>query len=184
MDLQKNIWKIKTDKVVLKPRFWEQCVWVHVLNKNEIKQDLYENWEDILLQEFLDSSNWIEWLVEWLHEINIFIVNWEFSWSRIKKPAEWYFVSSATWDSIWTVWWIKEKDIPNKLVEIVKKLDSKFSNYPLRLFRADFVYTTSWEYKLIELNSRPWVMHKDKEWQEFYRDFNWKLIDLVVNYLK
>ncbi len=183
-DLEKNIDKIKTDKIVLKPRFWEWCQWIFIIDKDEIKEELYCNWSNVLLQEFLDSSCWVEWLVEWLHEINIFMVNWEFSGWRIKKPAEWNLISSATGASIWKVWWIKQTDVPEKLFEELKKLDSKLTNFPLRLYRADFVYTTNWNYKLIELNSRPGVMHQDKEWKEFYWDFNWRIVDLVEDYLR
>lgn len=182
-ELKEKVWEIKTSKIVLKPRFWEQCQWIYVIEKDEIREDLYEDWTDILLQEFLDSTVWIEWIVDWLHEINVFYVNWEFSWARMKKPPEWSLISSATWSSIWKVWWLKEKDVPKDLLDIIKKLDNKMLDYPLRLYRADFVNTKDW-YKMIELNSRPWVMHKDKEGVDFYWDFNWRIIELVKCFLK
>lgn len=182
-DLENYIWEIETDKIVLKPRAWEQCKWIYVIDKSEMHKWLYENWKDILLQEFLDSSIWINWLVEWLHEIQVFCINWEFAWSRVKQPAKWSFISSATWSNIWTVRWLKRSEVPNELLKEIKKLDSLILNYPLRLYRADFVNTKKW-YKMIEINSRPWVMHKDKEWKEFYWDFNGKVVELVKKYLE
>lgn len=182
-DLLENISKIPTEKIVLKPRFWEQCRGIYVINKDEIKKELYPEWKDILLQEFFDSSVWIDGLVSWLHEIQVFIVNWEFAWARVKQPAKWSYISSATWENIWTVRWLKKSEVSDDLLKEIKKLDSKFLNFPLRLFRADFVNTSKW-YKLIEINSRPWVMHKDKEWADFYWDFNWRVVELIVDYLK
>lgn len=181
-ELEENIWKISSDRIILKPRFWEQCMWVYAINKDEINADLYEDWDNILLQEFLDSSVWIEWLVDWLHEIQVFSINGVFSWARLKQPAKWSLISSATGANIWTVRWLKEKEIPTQLLKEMKKLDDSISGYPLRLYRADFVHTNKW-YKMIEINSRPGVMHKDKEWPEYYWDFNGNIINLIAWFL-
>lgn len=179
-DLLKNISKIETELIVLKPRFGEQCQWIFIIKKDEISPDLYEDWTDVLLQDFLDSSCWIQGLVEGLHEINVFCINWRFAWARVKKPAEGNLISSATGSSIWKVWWITEEQVPTELKEELAQLDKSLEKFPLRLYRADFVYTTLGKFKMIEMNSRPGIMHPDKEWKDFYWDFNGSLIDLVV----
>jgi len=182
-DLLENIDNIKSEKVVLKPRFWERCEWIYIIKKEEIKKELYENWTNILLQEFLDSSNWIDWMVEWLHEINIYVINWEFAWARLKKAENWNLICNISWENNSLVRWLKKQDIPKELLDEIKKIDKKLEKFPFHLYRADFVYTNKLEYKIIELNSRPWVMNKNTEWQDYYWDFNWKIVDTIANYL-
>lgn len=182
-DLLENLNKIKTKKIVLKPRFWERCEWIYIIKKEEIREELYENWNNILLQEFLDSSNWIDWLVEWCHELNIYIINWQFAWARLKKASNWCLICNVSWDNNSFVTWLKKANISKKLLDEVKKLDKKLNHFKFRLYRADFVYTDKWEYKLIELNSRPWIMNKNTEWKDYYWDFNWKVVELIKAYL-
>lgn len=181
-DLKNHISEIPSNKIVLKPRFWEQCMWIYVINKDQINNNLYQDWNNILLQEFLDSSIWIDGLVTGLHEIQVFSINGNFSGARIKQPAKWSLISSATGANIWTVRWLKKDEVPVELLKIVKKLDNSISKYPLRIYRVDFVNTKDW-YRMIEINSRPWVMHKEKEGLEFYWDFNWGIIKLVDSFL-
>lgn len=176
--------KIKTKKIVLKPRYGEGAYGVHILDQETITAKLYTDWKNIILQEFLDSSNGIDGLVKGLHEINISMINGKFAGARIKQPPKGQLISSATGAVVGKVWGIKRQDIPLALWKKVQKIDKKFSDYPLRLFRVDFVYTVNAEYKLIEINSRPGVMHPDKEGKDFYWDFNGVLADTIINFFK
>lgn len=183
-DVEKLLPKINSKKIVLKPRYGEGAYGVYVLSRAEITSKLYTDWENIILQEFLDSSDGIDGLVDGLHELNIVMINGKFAGARIKKPPKGKFISSATGAVIGKVWGIKRRDIPSALWKEVQKIDKVFSNYPLRLFRADFVHTINGDYKLIEINSRPGVMHPDKEGKDFYWDFNGTLADTIISFLE
>lgn len=183
-ELKQKLPEIKTKKIVLKPRYGEGCHGVYVLDEQKINAKLYGDWKNIILQEFLDSSGGIKGLVEGLHEVNIFLINGKFAGSRIKQPPEGKFVSSASGAVIGKVWGIKFEDIPLVLWEQVQKIDKKFLNYPLRLYRADFVHTIDNQYKIIEINSRPGVMHPDKEGKNFYWIFNGNICKMIINILK
>ncbi|MDA1079522.1 MAG: ATP-grasp domain-containing protein [bacterium] len=181
--LADTLLKIKTELVVLKPRFGEGSYGVHVLKKNEVTRNLYNSWKNIIVQEFLDSSCGIQGLVVGLHEINIWVVNSKFAGARIKQPLKENLISSAAGASAGTVRGIHQEQIPDDLWEKVLEIDKKVSKYSPRLFRADFVYTKQSEFKLIEINSRPGVMHAKKEGPEYYWDFNGAVVTAVVSYL-
>lgn len=183
-ELKKYLPKIKTKKIVLKPRYGEGCHGVYVLEEKEINNKLYADWKNIILQEFLDSSCGIDNLVKGLHEVNIFMINGKFAGARIKQPPEGKFVSSASGAVIGKVWGIKFENIPSGLWKEIQKIDNKFLNYPLRLFRADFVHTTKNDYKLIEINSRPGVMHPEKEGKDFYWIFNGTVCKTIIDILR
>ena len=161
------------EKIVLKPRFGEGAYGVYILEADEITEGLYENWENILMQEFLDSSEGIEGLVEGHHEVNINIINGKFAGARIKKPAEGSLVSSANSAQKGKVWGIKKEDIPTQLWEEVQKIANIF---------ADYVRTNKGDYRLIEINSRPGVMHTDKEGPEFYWDLNGTVAEVILEW--
>ncbi len=180
-DYLKNISKIKTDYVVLKPRFWEWCKWVNILKRNDITEELYESWKDIIMQNFMDSSLWIPWMVEGIHELQIYCINWEYSGSRMKIPAKWQLVASLAWEFRWKAFPVKKSDIPKIVFEELQKIDSKFEKFDMRVYRADFMNTKDW-YKIVELNSRPWVRHPDKDGTDYW-EFNWNIVKLVRNYL-
>jgi glutathione synthase/RimK-type ligase-like ATP-grasp enzyme len=183
-DVEKHVANFAGEKIVLKPRFGEGAYGVYVLEAAEIKEDLYEDWSDILMQEFLDSSDGIEGLVEGLHEVNVVCINGQFAGARIKKPAEGSLVSSANGAQQGQVWGIHQKDIPAQLWEDVQKIVQSFVEYDLCLFRADFVRTVQGEYKLIEINSRPGVMHPDKEGKDFYWDMNGAVAEVILGWFE
>lgn len=183
-EAKKNLAEFEGDKIVLKPRSGEGAHGVAVIDKADLSPDLYQNWQNILMQEFLDSSNGIEGLVEGLHEINVTVVNGLFAGARIKKPPEGAFVSSATGAVVGQVWGLHFEEIPQELWADIQVIDQRLDHYFPRLFRADFVRTTSGTYKLIEINSRPGVNHPDKEGREFYWNFNGAVADAVITYLQ
>ncbi len=182
-DLKHILPKIKTDKVVFKPRFGEQSIGVNIESKHDLRKDLYADWTDTLMQEFLDSSIGIPNLVDGLHEINIAMVNGLIAGARIKQPPKGKYISSATGAIIGKTWGIPITQIPEQLLKISNEIDLKFSSFPIRLFRADYVYTKDNGYKLIEINSRPGLMHPLKE-GPLYWEFNGTVAKAIINYLQ
>jgi glutathione synthase/RimK-type ligase-like ATP-grasp enzyme len=174
---------IPSDLIVMKPRFGEQAFGVYILERSKIDESLYEDWSDIIVQEFLDSSQGIPGLVEGVHEINIFAVNGTFAGARMKKPPEGELISSATGAVVGEVWGLHRDQIPDELWQETQKISEQFSEFRPQLFRADFVRNSDGRYKLIEINSRPGLMHQDKEGADFYMDFNGRIVDAVDEFL-
>jgi len=184
IELKDFLNKINTEKIVLKPRYGEGSYGVYILDKNQIHSGLYKNWHNIILQEFMDSSDGIHNLVNGLHEINVSVFNGKFAGARIKQPPPGQFISSATGAVVGSVFGVKFDQIPVNLWSIIQKIDQKFLDYKLRLFRADFVRTVNNGYKLIEINSRPGLMHPKKEGKDFYWDFNGSVAEGIIKFFR
>lgn len=181
-DFKRYVLQVPGEKVVLKPRFGERAAGVFVLNKAEIKADLYANWKDILLQEFLDSSGGIPGMVEGIHEIQIFMVNGEFAGARIKEYPEGVFVASITGRGIRaTTFRIGNSELPPELWDKVEELDGKLTRFDPRLYRADFVNTPN-GYRMIEINSRPGIGHPEKDGSGYWF-FNGKIVQVICDFL-
>lgn len=174
-----HLGEIPGGKVVVKPRFGEQAQGVYVLDKSELKESLYASWDNILLQEFLDSSVGIPDVVEGLHEINVCVVNGSFAGARYKTPPQGSFITSATGQAGagGTVQGLSFDQVPERLWRVVESLDTHLESFSPRLYRADFIHTEH-GYRLVEINSRPGLMHPTKE-GKFYWDFNGAILECL-----
>ncbi len=174
--------KLEGERIVLKPQFGEQSEGVYIIKKEALEVSLYENWKNIIVQEFIDSSGGIPNLAEGVHEININMVNGNFAGARIKNMHEGVFVATVTGaKGGCEVHGIPFKKVPKDLWEIIKKLDKELERFNPRIYRADFAKGTQ-GYRLIEINSRPGVTHPEKE-GELYWDFNGQIIESLISYL-
>jgi len=172
------------DLFVLKPRYGERSVGVYCIKADELKADLYSDWENILIQEYLDSREGIEGISEGAHEIKIWLVDGVFVAGRISILAPDSFILNAE---------AANKPIEKKqlsylelepeLQDRIKDLQQFLSQYPISLLRADFVKTKK-GYKLIEMNSRPSVANTIHDGTDFYWQLNIKIADSIVGYFE
>jgi glutathione synthase/RimK-type ligase-like ATP-grasp enzyme len=161
--------------IVLKKNFESSWRWIFIWKISDVNKDIYENWENILFQEYIDTSVWIKWIVEWKHDIRVTVVNGKIISSNIRQPKDWSFLANF---SAWWSWYSIEIDqIPKELIEKVREIENNFKEYYPMVFSIDFMNSKNW-FKLVELNSRPWVQHISKV--KKYYIYNNALADLLI----
>ena len=169
----------ETNMVVLKKNFESSWRGIFIWKISEITKNIYENWENILFQEYIDTSVWIKGIVEWKHDIRITVVNWKIISSNIRQPKDWSFLANSSAGGTWFS--IEIEDIPKELIEKTREIEENFREYYPMVFSADFMNSKDW-FKLVELNSRPWVQHISKV--KKYYIYNNALADLLIETVK
>lgn len=172
--------ELKNDNIlVLKKNFETEWRWIYIWGINWISEGLYDDWSNILFQEFIDSSVWIPWIVEWIHDIRITVVNKTPISSYIRVPMKGsYLANIAQWGS-WKS--IKLSDVPKELIEMIEKINENMWDYLPLLYSADFMNSKGW-FKLVELNSRAWLQHPN--WFEKYYEFNNAVAKMLIEAVK
>ena len=133
------------------------------------------------MQLFLDSSSGVPDLHDGSHEIDVNVVNGEFAGARIKKFHPGTKVASAL-SGTSDIHGLDHKSVPSDLWKVVKEIDKELSKWNPRIYRADFMMSQG-KYMLVELNSRPGVMHSSKEGENYW-DFNGRIVEMFAEMLK
>jgi len=169
----------ENDMIVLKKNFETEWKWIFIWEAGLVTEKSYLDWNDILFQEFIDSSVWISWIVDWLHDIRLSIINWKIINSIVRKPKEWsYLANISQW---WSSQMVSIDKIPNELVEISLKIMDWIKKYTPYLVSVDFMNSKNW-FKLVELNSRPWLLHPN--WSKNYLKFNNAIKHMLIDWVK
>jgi len=164
------------DIVTLKKNYLEWGNWIYIWKVSWLTEWYFNDWSWILFQEFLDSSIWIDGIVEWLHDIRVTVVNNKIIALNIRQPKKWWYLANF---AQWGTWFsVDVNKIPKDLLKIVNEvIIPEFKEYFPSLYSIDFMNSKKW-FKLIEFNSRPWVQHRSKV--EKYYIFNDALIELLI----
>jgi len=170
-------WGIRDDAlVVLKKNFGTEGRGIFILPAREVMKSLYDDWSDILLQEFLDSSVGIPGIVRGLHDLRVTVINGMPINSFLRVPKQGSYLANVAQGG--TGRSIPLARIPKAAIQLVTRINKEVEKYFPAIYAIDFVRTTS-GYKLIELNSRPGVQHPD--WSSSYKTFNRALIRMLVD---
>jgi glutathione synthase/RimK-type ligase-like ATP-grasp enzyme len=182
MEFQDVAKDITTKKVVLKPRFGEGAWGVHVIEIDTVTEDLYSDWSDIIVQDFLDSSKGIKNLVIGKHEVNLYVVNGRIVAVRLKKPPKGQFISSSAGAVIGKTWGVDINELPEDLIYFVSEVLDGMKKFGFCFMRIDCIKDISGKYKLVEINSRPGLMNNAVE-GKWYWDFNGSLGREIIKLL-
>lgn len=144
----------KEDKIVLKKNFLSGGQSIYIRPVTEILASLYESWDNILVQEFIDSSVGIPGITDGLHDIRVITINSEPVYTFVRIPQNRSFLANIAQGG-------KEVPLslsllPPSLLELVKKINQQLASYRPSLFASDFLNSKD-GFKLVELNSRPMV---------------------------
>ncbi|MBT3817500.1 MAG: hypothetical protein HOE80_03575 [Candidatus Magasanikbacteria bacterium] len=173
-------WGMEADDIiVLKKNFLLEGRGVFILPIKEVTKDLYKDWDDILIQEFLDSSAGIPGIVEGIHDLRVTVVNGKAINSFVRTPKEGSYVANIARGGSGMA--LEIEKVPSEVIALISKIDKKINTYFPAIYSADFIYSGK-EYKLLELNSRPGVQHRD--WSKTYKKFHDALIDMLVEAVK
>lgn len=163
------------DKIVLKKNFLSSGRGIFIRPLREINESLYDAWEDILVQEFIDSSVGISGIVEGLHDIRVTTINGEPLYTFVRVPASGSFLANVAQGG-------KElplalEQVPDDLLELVVKINKKLLHFQPSIIAADFMNSKD-GFKLVELNSRPGVCDPNLSLQD--KNFNEKIVEMLI----
>lgn len=169
-------WKMhEQELIVLKKNFETEGRGIHILPVSRVEKSLYDDWEDVLLQEYLDGSDGIPGITDGLHDLRVTVVNGVpiNSFLRTPKPGS-YLANISQGGSGFS---IDLSKIPRAVMDLVTRISAHVDQYLPALFAADFLHSSK-GWKLLELNSRPGIQHPD--WSADYKRFNDAVVDMLV----
>ncbi len=150
-----NRWDVRPEeKIVVKKNFLSSGHGIFIRPVKEISESLYQSWNNILVQEFVDSSVGIPSIVEGLHDIRVVTINSEPVYTFVRIPKEGSFLANLAQGAKELP--LSVAALPTNLLEMVAKINKKLSQYKPSIFASDFMNSKD-GFKLVELNSRPTV---------------------------
>lgn len=165
----------QSDRLVLKKNFQTEGRGIFVLPVSEITNDLYGDWSDVLIQEFLDSEVGVPGVVEGVHDLRVNVVNGEPINAYIRTPKPGSFLANVARGGKGIS--LTYEQIPAEVMKKVEEIDKKINKYMPSVYSADFT-NSSKGYKLIEMNSRPMV--QSPKYFSDYKKFNNALVEMLV----
>ena len=142
------------EKIVVKKNFLSGGHGIYIRPIKDINESLYKDWQDVLVQEFIDSSVGIPGIVEGLHDIRVITINGELVFLLVRVPPTGSFLANVSQGGA-EVQTSLDK-LPPELLKMVAVINEKLSQYRPGMFASDFVHSKH-GFRLVELNSRPAV---------------------------
>jgi glutathione synthase/RimK-type ligase-like ATP-grasp enzyme len=172
-------WDIDPEqKIVVKKNFLSGGQGIYIRREADISESLYENWQNVLMQEFIDTSVGIAGIVQGLHDIRIVTINREPVYSFIRIPPKDSFLANVSQGGSERA--VPLAQLPSILLTLVERVNNEFVQYKPSMFAADF-FNSKNGFKLIELNSRPAVC--DPKQSSETRRYIDKIVQLLVGQL-
>ena len=148
---------IKTNKVVLKPRFGSDGKGVLIMDKSRLRNGIPR---DTLIQEFVDSSHGYRKLgVKGYHDIRVIIINGKINHCYVRVPPPGSLLSNASRGG--KKYYFPNEKLPASIQKIVRYIDQKLKDFPVRTYSADFMFDENKKPWLIEMNSKPGTLYYD-----------------------
>ncbi|MCK4521757.1 MAG: ATP-grasp domain-containing protein [Nanoarchaeota archaeon] len=178
-ELEKAVEKIKTEKVVLKPRHGSRGWHIKVIDKKDLPDKIEKN---TLAMEFIDTSKGIKSLgIKKRHDFRVLIVDGKIDHCYVRIPKKGSFLANCAKGA--SKIFIANDKIPKEVVKIVKKVDDRFKKYKPRVYTIDFLFDKGKKPYLIEFNSQPGAFYYDNHEEIRARYFE-NIFKAIKDYLK
>lgn len=172
-------WNLNAEeKIVLKKNFLTEGRGVHILPLKDVVGSLYEDWNDILVQEFIDSSLGVPDIVESTHDIRVTTINGEPAYAYVRVPPAGSLIANVARGGTMTP--LALDRLPADLLKLIEKINDKFAQYKPNIFGSDF-FNSKDGFKLIEMNSRPAVL--DPTVSSEQKEYDDKIVAMIVQAL-
>ena len=175
VELKKAIKKIKSDKVVIKPRYGSSAKGLYIIDKTERVPNVKGEY---IVQEFVDTCSGIPNLVKGVYDIRLLIVDGVVNHAYM-RVAQKGLVSNVALGA--KVTFLDTKEIPKKILKSAKSISIKLKKYKPSLYTADFVMDGKGKVHLIELNSKPFFCFYDDYGRQ---DLKEKLLRSIAKSIK
>ena len=166
-ELHRVLHYVRTEMVVLKPRYGSYGRGVMILPKNKLKNGILK---DTIVQEFIDSSKGI-FDIHSVHDLRVIIIDGKIDHAYIRIPKQGSLISNATRGG--KKIFIENSQITSNIKRIIKKVDRHFQSYGARVYSVDLAIDKDNKPKVIELNSKPNTLFYEEALQtreRFYKN--------------
>ncbi len=145
---------LKTEKIVIKPRYGTLGGKVLIVDKNKVPKTIHKN---TIVQEFVDTSKGIKGLVKSYHDLRVIVINGKINHAHIRVPKK--GMLTANMANGGKKIFITNGQIPKKVVRIVKEIDKLLKFYKPRIYSVDFLFDENQKPLVVECNSSP-TLHR------------------------
>lgn len=168
-----NIDKLTREDYIIKPINGSWGAGIMKVKKWEIKDILEKFWygkENVIIQDFLDLSCWVPWIVEGIHDLRFSVFGKKlFPHVYVRVPKEWDFRSNISAGG--TDFFMKNSQLPKEAVNMAKRIVRNIhATIGGWIYSIDLANTTE-GFKLMEINSSPWFLFKEKKIQELFFEY-------------
>jgi len=144
---------LKTEKIVIKPRYGTLGGKVLIVNKDKVPKIIHKN---TIVQEFVDTSKGIKGLVKSYHDLRVIVINGKIDHAHIRVPKK--GMMTANMANGGKKIFITNGQIPKKVVKIVREVDKLLKFYKPRVYSVDFLFENQ-KPLIVECNSSP-TLHR------------------------
>ena len=177
-ELQNSLKNIKTEKIVLKPRYGAYGKGVIIIDKKDLRNGIKK---DTVLQEFIDSSKGIDELkIKGYHDLRCIIIDGKIDHCYLRMPKKECLLGNMRYGAKKIR--IDNDDLPNIIREKISFIDKKMKVFDNRVYSADFLVDQNRKPWLIELNSKPGTFYYDNALRIRER-YHFNLTKSIRNYI-
>ena len=150
--------KLKTEKVVLKPRYGLRGKEIIICDKKKIPKNINKN---TIVQEFIDSSSGIKKLeIKGMHDLRILLINGKIDHCYARLPKKGCCLANCALGA--RKKFIDKKKLPKSVIEIINHINKKISKFKPRIHSIDFIFDKQQKPFVLELESQPGTYYYDK----------------------
>lgn len=156
-DLQKPEIFAHTDQFVIKPRTWSKWLEVSLGDRSFVQEiSKHRAWSrnNLIIQEFIDSSWGIPWIVEGIHDVRVVIFGSQIPYVIVRTPGSGDFrcnLAQGWWQQI-----ITYQELPNirqETIHLIMEKVALLTEDHHAIYSIDLFQDQTWTPRLIELNS-------------------------------
>ena len=178
-ELVKVVDKIKSNKIVLKPRFGIMGNKIRIVDKNKIPDDVKHN---TVVQEFIETSEGVKELgIVGIHDVRTVLINHHIDHCYIRVSSH-GLTSNITQGGL--VHHVDVNKIPKSLLKIIKEVSTKLKKYEPSLYTVDCAFTNEGKPVLIELESIPGMRLAYENHKKLGKKFMEDVFDLLKQKIK
>lgn len=155
--------KIKSQKFVVKPISESGGKNVQILDKEEALGKIIfgDDYDDYLVQEFIDSSLGVPGVSENMHDLRLVFINNKLSYSYIREPEKGNYLANLSQGGSLSI--VPKDKIPRSLDPIIRCANKVFETFDPRIYCIDFMFDKKGKPWIVELNSMPGLYFTPKE---------------------
>ncbi len=150
----KQLKKIRTEKIVLKPEYGSSAEGIRILNKKRAIKNPPKIKKNTILQEFVECKKTNRFRFHYgVYDLRVVLSQGKVIDSFFRVSKKGILISNVSTGG--KVVFIHKNKIPEQVLKDVKIIDSKLKHYEPRLYTMDFVIDKNNKVWLIEMNSKP-----------------------------
>lgn len=158
-ELLKYSINIRTSKIVIKPIAKSGGKGILILPKPKLKKVKLK--EEMLIQEFIDSSRGVPGVTHGMHDLRLVFVNKKLVYAYIRKPKRGSYLANLAQGGSLII--VPKEKIPKSVHPIVRYANQIFESYEPRIFTIDLMFDRNYKPWVVELNSMPGLYFTPEE---------------------